>query len=282
MPETGTYRLVFESKDASGNGDSYGAVLDNVKFQAVDNKGYEDSFIKLGKIEAELVDKDGSERLSIEIDELPVGAELKDAANHSVTVGDSRKVDVTGWSLSTLQLKVNDPGHYNLVVKATAKEVTSSGTVLDSAVSEVILPVEVLPEGNTIKTGELNDSVYLSSDRPSVAAHTAIEINGIHYSQPGTYQDGTAGVVIKKDSADTVYTYGGNDHVEGGRGNDVVYLGDSGSNRVDINSAIKFVTADVANITQQPAAGVAREDGDLNSAKASVNWGGCGARRSGQ
>ncbi|WP_279507513.1 Calx-beta domain-containing protein [Aeromonas veronii] len=282
VPETGTYRLVFESKDASGNGDSYGAVLDNVKFQAVDNKGYEDSFIKLGKIEAELVDKDGSERLSIEIDELPVGAELKDAANHSVTVGDSRKVDVTGWSLSTLQLKVNDPGHYNLVVKATAKEVTSSGTVLDSAVSEVILPVEVLPEGNTIKTGELNDSVYLSSDRPSVAAHTAIEINGIHYSQPGTYQDGTAGVVIKKDSADTVYTYGGNDHVEGGRGNDVVYLGDSGSNRVDINSAIKFVTADVANITQQPAAGVAREDGDLNSAKASVNWGGCGARRSGQ
>ncbi|MGQ4692513.1 type I secretion C-terminal target domain-containing protein [Aeromonas veronii] len=273
VPETGTYRLVFESKDASGNGDSYGAVLDNVKFQAVDNKGYEDSFIKLGKIEAELVDKDGSERLSIEIDELPVGAELKDAANHSVTVGDSRKVDVTGWSLSTLQLKVNDPGHYNLVVKATAKEVTSSGTVLDSAVSEVILPVEVLPEGNTIKTGELNDSVYLSSDRPSVAAHTAIEINGIHYSQPGTYQDGTAGVVIKKDSADTVYTYGGNDHVEGGRGNDVVYLGDSGSNRVDINSAIKFVTADVANITQQPAAGVAREDGDLNSAKASVNWG---------
>ncbi|HEH9428674.1 TPA: type I secretion C-terminal target domain-containing protein, partial [Aeromonas sobria] len=273
VPETGTYRLVFESKDASGNGDSFGAVLDNVKFQAVDNKGYEDSFIKLGKIEAELVDKDGSERLSIEIDELPVGAELKDAANHSVTVGASRKVDVTGWSLSTLQLKVNDPGHYDLVVKATAKEVTSSGTVLDSAVSEVILPVEVLPEGNTIKTGELNDSVYLSSDRPSVAAHTAIEINGIHYSQPGTYQDGTAGVVIKKDSADTVYTYGGNDHVEGGRGNDVVYLGDSGSNRVDINSAIKFVTADVATITQRPADGVAREDGDLIPAKASVNWG---------
>ncbi|WP_429204451.1 type I secretion C-terminal target domain-containing protein [Aeromonas veronii] len=278
VPETGTYRLVFESMDTSGNGDSLGAVLDNVKFQAVDNKGYEDSFIKLGKIEAELVDKDGSERLSIEIDELPVGAELKDAANHSVTVGDSRKVDVTGWSLSTLQLKVNDPGHYNLVVKATAKEVTSSGTVLDSAVSEVILPVEVLPvqvlpEGNTIKTGERNDAVYLTSDSPSVVAKSAIEINGIHYSKPGTYRDGTAGVVINKDSADTVYTYGGNDHVEGGRGNDVVYLGDSGSNFVDIKSAIKFVTADVANITQQPAAGVAREDGDLNSAKASVAWG---------
>ncbi|MFQ1647262.1 type I secretion C-terminal target domain-containing protein [Aeromonas veronii] len=273
VPETGTYRLVFESKDASGDGDSYGAVLDNVKFQAVDNKGYEDSFIKLGKIEAELVDKDGSERLSIEIDELPVGAELKDAANHSVIVGDSRKVDVTGWSLSTLQLKVNDPGHYNLVVKATATEVTSSGTVLDSAFSKVILPVEVLPEGNTIKTGELNDSVYLSSDRPSVAAHTAIEINGIHYSQPGTYQDGTDGVVINKDSADTVYTYGGNDHVEGGRGNDVVYLGNSGSNPPDLSKAIDFVTADVATITLRPADGVAREDGDLIPAKASVNWG---------
>ncbi|MFQ2918164.1 immunoglobulin-like domain-containing protein, partial [Aeromonas allosaccharophila] len=144
VPETGTYRLVFESKDASGNGDSYGAVLDNVKFQAVDNKGYEDSFIKLGKIEAELVDKDGSERLSVEIEGLPVGAVLKDAANHSVIVDDTRKVDVTGWSLSTLQLKVNDPGNYNLLVKATATEVTSNGTALDSAVSKVILPVEVL------------------------------------------------------------------------------------------------------------------------------------------
>ncbi|MGL6399891.1 VWA domain-containing protein [Aeromonas veronii] len=756
VPETGTYRLVFESKDASGNGDSYGAVLDNVKFQAVDNKGYEDSFIKLGKIDAELVDKDGSERLSVEIEGLPVGAVLKDAANHIVIVkDDTHKVDVTGWSLSTLQLKVNDPGHYNLVVKATAKEVTSSGTVLDSAVSKVILPVEVLaanatpvitatsvavseeglsgglidttdfrgqdtnldstnatsvsgklaisdangdiiqsvklvepteritsggsdikwtvsadgmtltgkvgnngptavtvtidkqgnynvtlfkpldhvnadnvegrlainvgveasdgkvtgtgtltiqveddkpvvtdgsavlkmaaqptnlmlvldvstsmgerpsggngltrfemaqqaliklldryqelgdvrvqlvtfsdiasiktatwvdaaiakqvingldyegntnyddalekakaaftqtgaiagaknvayflsdgepnkpsrdtgidsdeqddwesflksnkitayavgmgsgatisalepiafngadasksvnafvakneselasqlqetvapsvignlltvgsvsaglgadggrlssvtvdkvlyswdggsanpsnlgskasynritheltittaaggklvidlddgsyryqaankaamgyqetigfsvvdrdgdsvstnvtlnvvPDGNAIKTGDQNDSVYLSSDRPSVAAHTAIEINGIHYSQPGTYQDGTAGVVIKKDSADTVYTYGGNDHVEGGRGNDVVYLGDSGSNLVDFSSAIDFVTADVATITLQPADGVALEDGDLIPAKASVAWG---------
>ncbi|BEE03623.1 retention module-containing protein [Aeromonas veronii] len=274
VPETGTYRLVFESKDASGNGDSYGAVLDNVKFQAVDNKGYEDSFIKLGKIEAELVDRDDSERLSVEIEGLPVGAVLKDAANHIVIVkDDTHKVDVTGWSLSTLQLKVNDPGHYNLVVKATAKEVTSSGTVLDSAVSTVILPVEVLPEGNTIKTGELNDSVYLSSDRPSVAAHTAIEINGIHYSQPGIYLDGTAGVVINKDSADTVYTYGGNDHVEGGRGNDVVYLGNSGSNPPDLSKAIDFVTADVATITLRPADGVAREDGDLIPAKASVNWG---------
>ncbi|WP_206668277.1 VWA domain-containing protein [Aeromonas sobria] len=144
VPETGTYRLVFESKDASGDGDSYGAVLDNVKFQAVDNKGYEDSFIKLGKIEAELVDKDGSERLSIEIDGLPVGSVLKDAANHSVIVDATGKVVVTDWSLSTLQLKVNDPGHYNLLVKATSTEVTANGTVLDSAVRQVILPVEVL------------------------------------------------------------------------------------------------------------------------------------------
>ncbi|MEH8119910.1 VWA domain-containing protein [Aeromonas allosaccharophila] len=141
----------------------------------------------------------------------------------------------------------------------------------DSVSANVTL--NVVPDGNAIKTGDQNDSVYLSSDRPSVAAHTAIEINGIHYSQPGTYQDGTAGVVIKKDSTDTVYTYGGNDHVEGGRGNDVVYLGDSGSNLVDFSSAIDFVNADVATITLQPAAGVAREDGDLNSAKASVAWG---------
>ncbi|WP_421202380.1 immunoglobulin-like domain-containing protein [Aeromonas enteropelogenes] len=141
----------------------------------------------------------------------------------------------------------------------------------DSASASVTL--NVVPEGNVIKTGEQNDSIYLSSDRPSVAANTAIEINGIHYPHPGTYQDGTAGVVIKKDIADTVFTYGGNDHVEGGRGNDVVYLGDSGNNLVDFSSAVDFVNADVAAITQQTVAGVVREDGDLIPAKASVAWG---------
>ncbi|WP_162517027.1 retention module-containing protein [Aeromonas hydrophila] len=134
------YRLTFESNDS----DSYGAILDNVKFQAVDNKGYEDSFIKISAINAALVDIDGSETLAVEISGLPKGAVLKDGIHSPFTVDDTGKAVITGWSLGTLQLKVNDPGNYNLLVKATATEVTSTGTVLDRSVSEVILPVEVL------------------------------------------------------------------------------------------------------------------------------------------
>ncbi|WP_429119240.1 VWA domain-containing protein [Aeromonas hydrophila] len=134
------YRLTFESNDS----DSYGAILDNVKFQAVDNKGYEDNFIKISAINAALVDIDGSETLAVEISGLPKGAVLKDGIHSPFTVDDTGKAVITGWSLGTLQLKVNDPGNYNLLVKATATEVTSTGTVLDRSVSEVILPVEVL------------------------------------------------------------------------------------------------------------------------------------------
>jgi hypothetical protein len=137
---SGKYRLIFEAVNA----DSTGAILDNIKFQAVDNKGYEDSFIKLSAINAALVDVDGSERLAVEISGLPKGAVLKDGANNAITVDDSGKVVITGWNLATLQLKVNDPGNYNLLVKATATEVTANGTVLDSAVRQVALPVEVL------------------------------------------------------------------------------------------------------------------------------------------
>ncbi|WP_157774501.1 VWA domain-containing protein [Aeromonas sp. CU5] len=137
---TAKYRLIFESNDS----DSYGAILDNIKFQAVDNKGYEDSFIKLSAINSALVDIDGSETLTVEISGLPKDAVLKDAANHSITVDATGKALVSGWSLSTLQLKVNDPGNYNLVVKATATEVTSTGKVLDTVYSEVFLPVQVL------------------------------------------------------------------------------------------------------------------------------------------
>ncbi|MFD2448802.1 type I secretion C-terminal target domain-containing protein [Vogesella fluminis] len=142
IEQSGNYRLIFQSKDA---GDSYGAILDNIKFQAVDNKGYEDSFIKLSTINAALVDVDGSETLSVVISGLPVGAVLKDAAGHSVTIGEDGKADVSGWNLSSLQIKVNDPGNYNLLVKATATEVDASGKVLDTEENEITLPVAVLP-----------------------------------------------------------------------------------------------------------------------------------------
>ncbi|MFB0824779.1 VCBS domain-containing protein [Chromobacterium violaceum] len=120
IAEDGKYRLVFEAKD----GDSYGAILDNLSFKAMDNVGYEGSFIKLSSINAALVDRDGSETLNVSLSGLPSGAVLKDAAGHQAAVDGSGKLDISNWSLDSLQLKgpAGYHGQLNLTVTATATE----------------------------------------------------------------------------------------------------------------------------------------------------------------
>ncbi|WP_282449711.1 tandem-95 repeat protein [Vibrio sp. 1CM2L] len=122
---SGKYRLVLEADEA----DSTGAIIDNIQFTAVDNYGYEDSFIKLSEISASLVDAtDGSETLTVELDGLPVGSVLidgtgQDANMHIVTeVNKNDKIDVTGWDLAELQIKVLDPSTFDIKVIATATE----------------------------------------------------------------------------------------------------------------------------------------------------------------
>ncbi|MCD4502760.1 VCBS domain-containing protein [Chromobacterium piscinae] len=118
--EDGKYRLMFEAKD----GDSYGAILDNLNFKAMDNAGYEGSFIKLSSISASLVDRDGSETLNVSLSGLPSGAVLKDASGHQAMVDGSGRLDVSNWSLDSLQLKgpAGYHGQLNLTVTATATE----------------------------------------------------------------------------------------------------------------------------------------------------------------
>ncbi|MEZ8859758.1 tandem-95 repeat protein [Vibrio sp. 10N.247.311.51] len=122
---SGKYRLVLEADEA----DSTGAIIDNIQFTAVDNYGYEDSFIKLSEISASLVDAtDGSETLTVELDGLPVGSVLidgtgQDANMHIVTeVNKNDKIDVTGWDLAELQIKVLDSSTFDIKVIATATE----------------------------------------------------------------------------------------------------------------------------------------------------------------
>ncbi|HEH9432893.1 TPA: choice-of-anchor K domain-containing protein, partial [Aeromonas sobria] len=137
---SGKYRLIFEAVNA----DSTGAILDNIKFQAVENKGYEDNFIKLSAINASFSDKDGSETHSVTISGLMAGSILKDGAGKEVTVDATGKVDITtGWSLNSLMVKppLHFSGDMKLLVTATAIE-TSNGSK-ESTVLE--LPVTVLP-----------------------------------------------------------------------------------------------------------------------------------------
>ncbi|MCQ4143474.1 tandem-95 repeat protein, partial [Vogesella sp. AC12] len=148
---SGTYRLIFTSTDS---GNSYGALLDNITFSAVENKGYENSFFSLGDINTALTDTDGSEELAVEISGLPVGAVLKDGAGHELTVGANGKLDVTGWSLTTLQIQVDQPGNYTLTVTSTSSEVVN-GSVVDSDSSQASFTITVLDAANFTDANEV-------------------------------------------------------------------------------------------------------------------------------
>ncbi|MGL5662152.1 MAG: hypothetical protein ACRDCX_13220 [Aeromonas sp.] len=148
--ESGKYKLVFESKDTSVNangsiGDGMGAVLDNINFQAVDNKGYADGYIKLGQINAALTDNDGSETLAVFISGLPVGAELTDGKN-SWTFSAGEKLDITDWDLSDLQFKSDIVGDHKLTIEAVATE----GETKESESDSTDFTVTVLPTTSTI------------------------------------------------------------------------------------------------------------------------------------
>ncbi|WP_447834263.1 retention module-containing protein [Aeromonas veronii] len=136
---SGKYRLIFEAVDAN----STGAILDNIKFQAVENKGYEDSFIKLSAINASFADIDDSETHSVIISGLMSGSILKDGTGKEVTVDASGKVDVTSWSLHSLMIKppLNFSGNMPLVVHAIAIELSNN----NDASTELNLNVTVLP-----------------------------------------------------------------------------------------------------------------------------------------
>ncbi|MGR5437786.1 Calx-beta domain-containing protein, partial [Vibrio owensii] len=125
VEESGKYRLLFEADEA----DSTGAIMDNIKFTAVDNLGYEDSFIKLSEIDASLQDSlDQSESLKVELTGIPVGSVLKDgegdSANIYVVTQENKddRIDVTGWDLSNLQVKAQDAGVFAITVIATSTE----------------------------------------------------------------------------------------------------------------------------------------------------------------
>ncbi|MGL4716699.1 MAG: choice-of-anchor K domain-containing protein, partial [Aeromonas sp.] len=135
------------------------AILDNIKFQVAENKGYEDNFIKLSAINASFADKDGSETHTVTISGLMAGSILKDGTGKLITVDATGTVDITtGWSLNSLMVKppLNFNGKMDLVITATATE-KSNG---HSEVTTGKLVVEVLP---------VNDVPVVVSDKAVVS-----------------------------------------------------------------------------------------------------------------
>ncbi|ANI15219.1 hypothetical protein A9C11_15055 [Pseudomonas citronellolis] len=107
------------------------------------NEGREDSSIPLSKVNAALVDTDGSETLKVSIGSIPLGAVLSDGTLSFTAGAGKTSVDVTGWDLGKLTITPPQDfnGSFQLQVSATASE-TANG---DQATSSQTLMVQVHP-----------------------------------------------------------------------------------------------------------------------------------------
>ncbi|MEO0479818.1 MAG: Ig-like domain-containing protein [Planctomycetota bacterium] len=101
--------------------------------QAGDVQGDEDAWIDLD-LDASLVDQDGSETLRMELQLLPEGAELRDGDSNTATVGATGTVDISGWDLSTLELRApehsDDDFTGRLAIQSTETETGAQSPIV--------------------------------------------------------------------------------------------------------------------------------------------------------
>ncbi|MDT3308321.1 type I secretion C-terminal target domain-containing protein, partial [Shewanella vaxholmensis] len=209
---SGNYRLLFEADNA----DSVGAIMDNLAFRAVDNMGYNGSYIKLGNISANLVDIDGSESLSIKLQGLPVGSVLTDGVN-TLTIGADGTVDISSWNKSNLLLKPVTTGTINITVVATATESSNN----DKATTTTTFPVTVLPA--TVTGGQSVDS-FIMTNWENGLAQFAVSLSGY-----GSVGAAASTQYINKSTELLINAGASNDYVELGisTANNVVNTGSS-------------------------------------------------------
>ena len=136
-------RIVSEAIRVDKNG--RGMMLDDIVLSEAlpAHTGREDSAIRLAAISAALRDTDGSETLTITLEDVPVGSVLSDGRKRFTATAGHTSVDLTGWALGQLSLipPQDYHGRFTLRVVATATEQADATT----ARSEARLTVTVLP-----------------------------------------------------------------------------------------------------------------------------------------
>jgi VCBS repeat-containing protein len=225
IDQSGKYRLQFEGD----NGDSYGALLDNLAFKVVDNMGYRGEFIKLSNISSSLKDTDTSETLNLKLQGLPEGAILKDGNNHQVTVDASGKVDITGWNLNNLQINVTNHGNFTITVVATATETSNK----DTAQSTADFQVTVLHPNNVVG-GQSVDS-FIMTNWQNGLEQFAVSLSGY----------GSVGAVASTQYIDKSTEL----LINAGASNDYVELGISTANNV-VNTGSSLPNTNNSVVTQ--------------------------------
>ncbi|MBT1445440.1 VCBS domain-containing protein [Shewanella sp. JM162201] len=227
---SGNYRLLFEAD----NSDSVGAIMDNLAFRAVDNLGYHNKFIKLGNISSSLVDKDGSESLSVKLQGLPEGAILKDGLGNTAVVGADGTLDISSWDKSNLQIKAPNTGTFNVTVVATATEASN----LDKAQTNGSFQVTVLPPA-TISNGAQGNDTFLLTESGN-QAQFAVDL-GAYFS--GITPVGSVDLGVQYFAKSTELL------INAGASNDYVDLGVSTANNV-VNTGSSLPNLHNAVVTQ--------------------------------
>jgi VCBS repeat-containing protein len=160
-------------------------VLDNIKLVKVpDNIGVEDNWVNLNKINAQLHDNDGSEKLQVTLNDIPVGATIKSGTNTFTSTLGNSSVDISKWDLTTLQVKPPQDfnGKFDLNVTAIATE-TVGGS---SASNTIKIPVTVIaaPDAAVIggvDTGRVQeDSHFVNGQITSGGQLTIKDVDGVN------------------------------------------------------------------------------------------------------
>ncbi|MCW7541970.1 tandem-95 repeat protein [Aquabacterium sp. A7-Y] len=231
------YASIGQVDALGGQHDNFTAVGEGGYYAARYNSGMQGSTIRLAPLVASLPDGDGSESLtSVSISGIPVGAVLSDGTNTFTATAALSSVTVTSWNLSALRITMpaSYTGSFDLTAQATSSEAITGTT----ASSSVAMPVTVWPSvdrtalGSTGATeaggafsgdglvGKDGNDIYLVSESGT----------GLSVSVDEAASAGYARMVDTETTATTAQVFdtkGGNDYVEAGAGNDVIYLGDS-------------------------------------------------------
>jgi VCBS repeat-containing protein len=153
-------------------------------------------------INAASTDQDGSESLTVEVQDIPVGFTLTDGVNTFTSSEGSTVADVTSWNLDSLTLSTTDieaTTTYILTVVATA---TEDGT--SSSTSEKI--TVIVESDNTVGTPDItfestgDDNVYNAAEVAEGAADTitaTISVTGSEIGDTLTYSVTEGGEVTE-------------------------------------------------------------------------------------
>ncbi|MEL7292485.1 MAG: VWA domain-containing protein [Pseudomonadota bacterium] len=118
------------------------------------NEGLEDTFINVSKITTQLQDTDGSETLQLVLDGLPEGTIVK-LGDSELVVDSNGRVNISPWLaeggqletiLDKIQIKVDEPDTYTVVVKAISDEVVGDTEEVTQGSFELIVhPAKYAP-----------------------------------------------------------------------------------------------------------------------------------------